>query len=159
MSGHGMSEGWPRPHRALMGLRIAGFAVMGVVGAAIFALAFGWLAMLLWNWVMPSIFHLGEITYWEAFGLVILGKLIFGGFGFRGGHGMPSRRGGPWKGAPWGGNPWGGHPWGGGPWAGRSHGPNEWRLYRDFWEQEGRKAFDSFVEKRKAETGSEPKDA
>ncbi len=152
MSSHEMGVGW-HPRRGLVPLRIAGFAVLGVVGAAVFALAFGWLVMILWNWVMPSVFHLGEITYWEGFGLVILGKLIFGGMGFRGGpHGR-----GPWKGGP----PWrGGNPWGGNPWEGRRHGPNEWRMYREFWEQEGRKAFDSFMEKKKTEagTGSEPQD-
>jgi hypothetical protein len=149
MSSHGMSEGWPRHRPGLRGLKIAGMAVMGVVGAAVFALAFGWLVMILWNWVMPPIFHLGEITYWQGFGLVILGKLIFGGFGFRGGpHGR-----GPWKGGHWKGNPWGGNPW-----EGRRHGPDEWRMYREYWESEGRQAFDTFVEKKKAETPSEPKD-
>jgi len=156
MSSHETPEGW-RPHRpGLKGLRIAGFAVLGVVGAAVFALAFGWLVMLLWNWLMPTIFHLGEITYWEGFGLVILGKLIFGGLGFRGGH--PHSRG-PWKGKA---SPWGGNPWGGNPWAGRPHGPDEWRMYRDFWESEGRQAFDTFVQKKKAESGpagSETRDA
>ncbi len=152
MSNEAMTEKWPHHRRRLFPLRVAGFAVLGVVGVAVFALAFGWLVMILWNWVMPSIFHLGEITYWEAFGLTILGKLIFGGLGPRGGH----HGRGPWRGGPWNGNPWGGNPW-----EGRPHGPNEWRLYREFWQAEGRQAFDSFVEKKKAEpgTGSEPKDA
>jgi len=115
--------------------------VLAVVGTAVFALAFGWLVMILWNWLMPTIFHLGEIAYWQAFGLVILAKLLFGGMhGPRGrGHGR-----GPWK---------------GNPWEGRRHGPDEWRMYREFWEQEGRKAFDAFVEKKKAETGPETRDA
>ena len=142
MSEHAYRGGW---HRAPRPLRIAGIAVAAVVGTAVFALAFGWLAMLLWNWLMPAIFHLGEITYWEGFGIVVLGKLIFGGFGFRGGgHGR-----GPWK----------GNPWGGSPWEGRRHGRDEWHLYREFWEQEGHKAFDAFVEKKKAETGPETRDA
>jgi len=46
-----------------------------------FALAFGWFVMLLWNWLMPAIFGLGAITYWQAFGLVVLAKLIFGAVG------------------------------------------------------------------------------
>jgi len=146
MSSHEMGAGWRLHHPGLRGLRIAGIAVVAVIGTAVFALAFGWLVMILWNWVMPSIFHLGVITYWEAFGLTILGKLIFGGFGFRGGHGR-----GPWKGSPWRGNPW----------EGRPHGPNEWRMYREFWETEGRQAFDTFVQRKKAEPGpgSGPQDA
>jgi len=47
---------------ALHGMRIAGFVILGVVGAAVFALAFGYFVMLLWNWLMPSIFGLGQIT-------------------------------------------------------------------------------------------------
>jgi len=146
MSSHEMGGPWPHGNPALRGLRIAGMVVLGVIGAALFALVFGWLVMILWNWLMPTIFHLGEIAYWQAFGLVVLAKLLFGGMhGPRGrGHGR-----GPWKGNPWGGNPW----------QGRRHGPDEWRMYRDFWEQEGRKAFDSFVEKKKAETGPETRDA
>src|SRR5512142_2258082 len=68
-------------------LRIAGFVVLGVVGAAVFALIFGWFVMLLWNWLMPAIFHLGEITFWQAFGIIILAKLIFGAVGPGGRHG------------------------------------------------------------------------
>jgi hypothetical protein len=118
--------------------------VMGVVGAALFALVFGWLVMILWNWLMPVIFHLGLITYWQAFGIVILSKLIFGaGTGVR--HGGP--RGGPWKGNPWGGNPWRGQ-----------HGSarDNWRYYREFWDGEGRQAFDQYLERRKAEEAQRP---
>lgn len=152
MSSHVTAEGWHSHHPGLRGLKIAGFVVLGVIGVTVFALAFGWLVMILWNWLMPAIFHLGEITYWEGFGLVILGKLIFGGIGAHG----PGRSRGPWKGGKWRGNPWGGNPW-----EGHQRGPDEWRMYREFWDTEGRQAFDSFVEKKKAEPGpgSEPHDA
>lgn len=33
----------------------------------------------LWNWLLPDIFGLKEITYWQAFGLFVLAKLLFGG--------------------------------------------------------------------------------
>ena len=39
----------------------------------------------LWNWIIPDIFGLGTITYWQAFGMLILAKILFGGFG-RHGH-------------------------------------------------------------------------
>ena len=42
-------------------------------------LAFGAIVMLLWNALMPDIFHLGEISYWQALGLLILSKLLFMG--------------------------------------------------------------------------------
>jgi hypothetical protein len=62
-------------------LRIAGMTLVGVVFAALFALVFGFVVKLLWNWLMPAIFGLGVITYWQAFGIVILAKLLFGAFG------------------------------------------------------------------------------
>ena len=33
--------------------------------------------MLLWNWLMPIIFHLPEITFWQALGLNILAGILF----------------------------------------------------------------------------------
>jgi MFS family permease len=133
MSSEGMRDMWPHVHPAMRGLRIAGFVVMGVIGAALFALVFGWLVMILWNWLMPAIFSLGVITYWQAFGIVILAKLIFGAAG-------GNRHGGPRH------NPWKGNPWGG-P---RGSARDNWRFYRDFWEEEGRHAFDQYLERKKA---------
>lgn len=31
---------------------------------------------LLWNWLMPKIFGLPEVTFWEALGLVLLSSLL-----------------------------------------------------------------------------------
>jgi len=45
-------------------------------------------AWLLWNALMPVIFQLPELSYWQTMGILVLGKLIFGGFG---GHGRSSR--------------------------------------------------------------------
>jgi hypothetical protein len=48
--------------------------------------------MLLWNWIIPSISSLSPLTYWQAMGLFILSKILFGGFKFhryrRGIHSM-----------------------------------------------------------------------
>lgn len=38
----------------------------------------------LWNWLVPDIFALRRITFWEALGLLTLSRILFGGFG-RGG--------------------------------------------------------------------------
>lgn len=40
---------------------------------------FSAIAMLLWNALMPQIFHLPVINYWQAVGLLILARLFFGG--------------------------------------------------------------------------------
>ena len=39
-----------------------------------------WAVFGLWNWLMPSIFGLHAITYWQALGLMILSWLLFRGF-------------------------------------------------------------------------------
>ncbi|MDD2799228.1 MAG: hypothetical protein PHV20_11610 [Bacteroidales bacterium] len=41
------------------------------------------LVMFLWNWLVPSIFHLTAITFWQAAGLFALSRLLFGGFHFK----------------------------------------------------------------------------
>lgn len=33
--------------------------------------------MLIWNWLIPDIFGLREITFLEALGLMVLGRLLF----------------------------------------------------------------------------------
>ena len=42
--------------------------------------AFGFITMYLWNWLMPLLFHLPEITFWQTIGLLILSRLLLGGF-------------------------------------------------------------------------------
>lgn len=71
---------WFTPHRGLNVLRIIGMTIAGVAFAAVFAFIFGLLVMVLWNWLMPMLFGLKEINYWQAFGIVILAKLLFAGF-------------------------------------------------------------------------------
>ena len=128
-------NGW-HFHPARRALRIVGLVLLGVIAAAAFALVFGWLVMLLWNWLMPAIFGLGLITYWQAFGIVVLAKLIFGAVGGRGGHHRGWRKHGPGR--------------------SRSDGPERWRHWRDFWEQEGRAAFDRFLERRRGPGPEKP---
>jgi hypothetical protein len=58
------------PHRALK-----------FVPLAILALAVcGFVTMSLWNWLMPTLFGLTQIGFWQALGLVVLSKILFGGF-------------------------------------------------------------------------------
>ncbi|SRR6056297_1773501 len=39
-----------------------------------------WIFQLLWNWLMPEIFGLIEITIWQAAGILLFGRFIFGSF-------------------------------------------------------------------------------
>lgn len=55
-----------------------------VLGFAAIAFALAWITMLLWNWLVPALFGGPVITYLEAAGLMILGRMLVGGF--KGGH-------------------------------------------------------------------------
>jgi hypothetical protein len=52
--------------------------VLAIVAVAF--TVFGFVTMLLWNWLMPAIFGLRTITFLQAVGLVVLSKILLGGF-------------------------------------------------------------------------------
>jgi hypothetical protein len=57
----------------------------------LFVWIFGEIVMHLWNWLLPSLFGWHPITFWQALGLLVLCRILFGGFGGRG-HDGPGRR-------------------------------------------------------------------
>ena len=69
-------EGWweerSLPQKVMLGILFA------VGGLALMAL-FGGFVMLLWNWLMPEIFGLQTVNYWQAWGLMILSWILFKG--------------------------------------------------------------------------------
>ncbi len=65
-----------RPLRARVRV-IVGIAVM----APAFLALFGAVTMWLWNGLMPAIFKLPEIGFWQAVGLLLLAQIFF-----KGGH-------------------------------------------------------------------------
>ena len=44
------------------------------------------LVMLLWNWIIPAISTFSVLTYWQAMGLLVLCRILFGGFNFNRHH-------------------------------------------------------------------------
>lgn len=64
------------------GMWIAKFMVLGIVMLVVIGLV----TQLLWNWLVPVLFRGPEITYWQALGLLVLSKILFGGFGRGGGR-------------------------------------------------------------------------
>ena len=60
-----------------------------IIPLVILALAlFGFVVMSLWNWLTPALFGWKLISFWQAVGLVILTRILFGGFR---GHRGPGR--------------------------------------------------------------------
>lgn len=57
----------------------------------VFLAVFSALVMLLWNAVLPGLLSVPAINYWQAAGLLLLCRILFGGFQF----GRGRRRFGP----------------------------------------------------------------
>jgi hypothetical protein len=103
----------------------------------VLVLLLGLAVQLIWNWLMPSIFTAaGTIGYAQALGLLVLARLLFGGFGCRtGGHYHVHGKG--WH----------------------EHGEccptdnaEDWRHYEEWWESEGKEFFKKYSEKKNKET-------
>ena len=74
-----------RKSRLGWGLKI--FALIVVFTAAV-----GAAVMWLWNWLAPDLFGWHTIGFWQAIGLLVLCRLLVGGFrGRAGGHGWRGR--------------------------------------------------------------------
>lgn len=127
------------------------YTVLGIAGTFLLGLLFGNIIMWLWNWLMPKLFGLPVIGFWEGLGLFILAKILFGfgGSGGGSGEGDKKRHKGDkhhhhhcesekknWK---------------------------DWEFYDDWWEEDGKKAFHAYAERMKEEpkeeTNSEEKNA
>ena len=52
------------------------FSLFMLIGLAVIVAAI----MLLWNYLIPSIIGWTTINYWQALGLFVLTRLLFGGF-------------------------------------------------------------------------------
>lgn len=51
-----------------------------LVIVAVAFVVFGFVTMELWNWLMPAVFGLKAISFGQAVGLVVLSKILLGGF-------------------------------------------------------------------------------
>lgn len=69
------------------GLKILKWILVG----ALFVVLFGFITMELWNWLLPGLLNAGRINFWQALGLLLLCKILFGGFAGKrwGNHGVP----------------------------------------------------------------------
>lgn len=120
-------------------LEIAGIVIFG--GAAIVGLAilFGFVIMWLWNWIMPELFDLPALTYWQAVGLFILSKIFIGGCGGRGGSKKSSKN------------------------ECKDDKQNsksdfsKWSQYDKFWEEEGDEMYKNYIDRKEGSGYNNPK--
>jgi len=52
---------------------------------ALIATALGFIVMYLWNLILPEVTHAGRLNFWQALGLLVLCRLLFGNFNKGGG--------------------------------------------------------------------------
>jgi len=109
---------------------IAGIIIFGAIAITGLAILFGFIIMWLWNWLMPDIFGLTTLSYWQAVGIFILLKILLGGCGSGGSSGKRSKRG---------------H---------KSHQHSsksdfsKWKHYDEFWKEEGDELYKQYVERK-----------
>ncbi len=117
------------------GFKILFFVLLGI-GIAFLV---GYIVMRLWNWLMPELFDLPMISYWQAVGVLVFAKIIFGfGSGDGPGGNKKSKRG-PNKGKC---NP-------------LRRDFSEWKHYDGFWQEEGEQAYKNYVERLEKKTGEQ----
>lgn len=88
----------------------------GLLLATSLALSFGYVVMLLWNAVLPALLSVRSISYWQSVGLLVLARILVGGFG-HGKHGGGAKE--------------------------HQHG-EAWRKYDDWWKEVGAQSFEEF---------------
>lgn len=106
---------------------IIGMIIFGAIFISGLAILFGYIIMWLWNWLMPMIFGLPTLTFWQAAGVFILSKILLGGCNF--GNDSSKKK---------------------------SKSKNDkackaefskWKYYDDFWKEEGNKAYEAYIER------------
>lgn len=134
---HMKNKGGVRPGRAI-GAVIGGLFLAGFLGLAV-----GILVKLLWNVTLTPVFDLPAITYWQAVGLFILAKLMFGfGHHNKDHHhdAVMDRKIHHWIGA-------------------RSEEevdlPDDMSAFKDYWREEGKAAFEIYMEAKKEDNNND----
>jgi len=74
------------------GKRLLLFAPLAIAGMVLFAFLGGQIVRWLWNWLLPPLFGLPAIGFWQALALLALCRILFGGLGIRGSYGPHARR-------------------------------------------------------------------
>ncbi|SHG75895.1 hypothetical protein [Flagellimonas flava] len=112
------------------------FAAIFFIGLVLLA---GYVMMLLWNWLMPDLFGLTTIGYWQALGIMLLAKIIFG-------FGNHSSKKSNYK-------------------SKKRHSSDrfcrtkkefsKWQHYDQFWKEEGEDAYNAYLERIQKEKSNE----
>ena len=64
--------------------RLIFIAPLAILGMLLFIFVGGELVLHLWNWLLPPLFGWRQITFWQALGILVLCRILFGGLGRHG---------------------------------------------------------------------------
>src|SRR5712664_1501980 len=64
--------------------RLIFIAPLAILGMLLFIVIGGEIVLHLWNWLLPPLFGWRPIAFWQALGLLLLCRILFGGFGWHG---------------------------------------------------------------------------
>lgn len=134
-----MSNFFTHKFRSKSPIKIVFMIIFGAMAIAALAALFGFIIMSLWNWLMPDIFGLTTLTYWQAVGVFALAKILFGGGGF----GKDSKSSKKSKCD-----------------SKRNHKNDfsKWKYYDEYWKTEGNQAYEAFVSQKEGIVAPEVED-
>ncbi|MDC8004998.1 hypothetical protein POV27_13125 [Aureisphaera galaxeae] len=119
---------------------IIGTIIFGGIFIAGLATLFAYIVMRLWNWLMPELFGLTTLSFWQAVGLIILFKLLLGCSGFGGKSSSKKSKHHSKK---------------------KSKTDfSKWKHYDQFWKEEGDEYFRKYIERQNQQSkeGEEDKE-
>ena len=59
-------------------------APLAILAMLLFVVIGGEIVQYLWNWLLPPLFGWRQITFWQALGLLVLCRILFGGWASHG---------------------------------------------------------------------------
>ena len=63
--------------------RLMFIAPLAILGMLLFVFIGGELVLHLWNWLLPPLLGWRQVTFWQALGILVLCRILFGGHGWR----------------------------------------------------------------------------
>ena len=72
-----MIDTFPSNPHTLYIIRVLSVMLMYLILWPLFSLALSCPVQLLWNWLMPAVFGLPVISFWQAAGLMLLVSILF----------------------------------------------------------------------------------